>query len=86
MADKPFTKAAFPIPPPFYQHFTKANIAQLKQIRKEKAAAETTEDSEQTNTDSSKQIDPQTLPQNLRYLIPPQLPTDGKWRLTRAAL
>jgi mediator of RNA polymerase II transcription subunit 7 len=80
MADKPFTKAAFPIPPPFYQHFTKANIAQLKQIRKERSATQDTEDGEQTNTESSKQIDPQTLPPNLRYLIPPQLPTDGKWR------
>jgi mediator of RNA polymerase II transcription subunit 7 len=77
---KPFTKAAFPIPPPFYQHFTKANIAQLRQIRKEKSAAEATEVGEQTITDSSKQIDRQTLPQNLRYLVPPELPTDGKWR------
>jgi mediator of RNA polymerase II transcription subunit 7 len=80
MADKPFTKAAFPIPPPFYQHFTKANIAQLKQIRKERSATQNTEDGEQTNTESTKQVDPQTLPQNLRYLIPPRLPTDGKWR------
>lgn len=77
MAEKPFTKAAFPTPPPFYQHFTKDNIAQLRQIRKEKSA---TEDSEQAGTDSSKQIDRQTLPQNLRYLLPPELPTDGKWR------
>lgn len=80
MAEKAFTKAAFPVPPPFYQHFTKDNIAQLRRIRKEKSAAETIENSEQTGTDSSSQIDRQTLPQNLRYLLPPQLPTDGKWR------
>jgi len=77
---KPFTKASFPIPPPFYQHFTKANIAQLRQIRKQKSAAELTENGEQTNSDASKHIDRQTLPQNLRYLVPPELPSDGKWR------
>ena len=69
MAEKAFTKAAFPVPPPFYQHFTKDNIAQLRRIRKEKSAAETIENSEQTGTDSSSQIDRQTLPQNLRYLL-----------------
>ena len=80
MAEKAFTKAAFPIPPPFYQHFTKDNIAQLRRIRKEKGATETAENGEQTGTDSSNQIDRQTLPQNLRYLLPPPPPTDGKWR------
>jgi mediator of RNA polymerase II transcription subunit 7 len=80
MAEKAFTKAAFPIPPPFYQHFTKDNIAQLRRIRKDKSATETAETGEHIGTDLSKQIDRQTLPQNLRYLLPPQLPTDGKWR------
>jgi len=80
MAEKAFTKAAFPTPPPFYQHFTKANIAQLRQIRKERSAAEATEDGGQANAESSKEIDRQTLPQELRYLLPPELPTDGKWR------
>ena len=78
MAEKPLTKANFPVPPPFYQHFTKDNIAQLRQIRKERDTNETTEDGERS--DRSKQIDSKTLPHNLRYLLPPEPPADGKWR------
>ena len=80
MAEKPLTKANFPIPPPFYQHFTKNNIAQLRQIRKEKNITGTAENGEHTNTESSNKIDSKTLPPDLRYLLPPEPPTDGKWR------
>lgn len=80
MAEKPLTKANFPIPPPFYQHFTKDNIAQLRQIRKERNITETAGDGGQANTEPSNKIDRKTLAPDLRYLIPPEPPTDGKWR------
>lgn len=80
MAEKPQTKANFPIPPPFYKHFTKDNIAQLRQIRKEKAGAQLEEHTGSTTLEKTKVLDTATLPTELRYLIPPPLPADGRWR------
>ncbi|CAD0046898.1 unnamed protein product [Aureobasidium pullulans] len=73
--------AAFPTPPPYYKHFTKQNVTKVRQIRKEAA----------TNSD---QVDVGSLPADLRYLIPPEPPADGRYKsfgaqhdtLTRAVL
>lgn len=78
MAEKPQTKANFPTPPPFYKHFTKDNIAKLREIRKENGVSQP--DSEDSPSADAKDVDIATLPSELRYLIPPPLPADGKWR------
>jgi mediator of RNA polymerase II transcription subunit 7 len=80
MADKPQTKANFPIPPPFYKHFTKDNIARLRQIRKEKAESQVTDDAVNPTLEQSQELDTSALPTDLRYLDPPPPPADGKWR------
>lgn len=59
--------AAFPTPPPYYKHFTKQNVTKVRQIRKEAA----------TNTN---QVDVESLPAELRYLIPPEPPADGRYK------
>ncbi|THZ24013.1 mediator of RNA polymerase II transcription subunit 7 [Aureobasidium pullulans] len=59
--------AAFPTPPPYYKHFTKQNVTKVRQIRKEAA----------TNSD---QVDVGSLPADLRYLIPPEPPADGRYK------
>ena len=66
MADNdqaPAVAAAFPDPPPYYQHFTKANLSRLRDIQK-------------TASDG----DSQPLPEDLRSLVPPEPPADGKYR------
>lgn len=80
MAEKPQTKANFPVPPPFYKHFTKDNIAQLRQIRKQKAGSQATENAEDSTSQQNKDLDTASLPADLRYLAPPPPPADGKWR------
>jgi mediator of RNA polymerase II transcription subunit 7 len=80
MAEKPPTKANFPIPPPFYKHFTKDNIAQLRQLRKEKTGSQDTDDIENFIAANPQKLDTATLSADLRYLVPPPPPTDGKWR------
>ncbi|KEQ74284.1 MED7-domain-containing protein, partial [Aureobasidium namibiae CBS 147.97] len=59
--------AAFPTPPPYYKHFTKQNVTKVRQIRKEAAS-------------NTNQIDVASLPAELRYLIPPEPPADGKYK------
>lgn len=76
MAEQQQMKALWPAPPPFYQHFTKQNLAQLRQIRKDRA-----NDNAQSREDTQPQdIDVLSLPAELRYLIPPPPPADNKWR------
>lgn len=60
--------AAFPTPPPYYKHFTKQNVTKVRQIRKEAAS----------NNDG--QVDVSSLPQELRYLVPPEPPADGRYK------
>lgn len=59
--------AAFPTPPPYYKHFTKQNVTKVRQIRKEAAS-------------NTNQIDVESLPAELRYLIPPEPPADGRYK------
>lgn len=87
MAEKPQTKANFPIPPPFYKHFTTENVTQIRQIRKKKSTQQQVqqdkpgEDSLQdAPVSKDSEIDLESLSPNLRYLVPPPPPADGKWR------
>lgn len=77
--------APFPTPPPFYQHFTKQNLSRLRQLRKEASAtkSQTTTDGAQDPTQTD--IDVLSLPTELRYLIPPQPPQDGRYKSFGAA-
>lgn len=68
--------AAFPTPPPFYKHFTKANVSKLRELGKE-ATKNKTEGSEE---EGQAAIDVLSLPTELRYLIPPEPPADGKYQ------
>lgn len=62
----------FPTPPPFYKHFTAANLQSLQKQRQQQSI-------EQPDTASTVADDPQ-LSSELRYLVPPAPPADGRWR------
>lgn len=62
--------AAFPAPPPFYKHFTQDNRSKLEELRGQQAG----DDSEKAQP-----LDPEKLPQELRYLIPPNPPSTGTY-------
>ena len=61
--------AFFPAPPPFYKHFTAENLDALKQIKEANA-----DSNDGSNELSAAQII--NLPPKLRYLIPPEPPSD----------
>jgi mediator of RNA polymerase II transcription subunit 7 len=76
--------AAFPTPPPFYQHFTTENLDRIAALRAEK---------QETNTASSGPSDGPSdpddarlplrildLPPELRFLQPPEPPAAGIYR------
>ncbi|KAF2136333.1 uncharacterized protein K452DRAFT_237669 [Aplosporella prunicola CBS 121167] len=71
--------ATFPAPPPFYKHFTPENRARLKELQDAAKAKGTSagEESQQSEGDAIKLPD---LPAELRYLVPPEPPTSGKYR------
>ncbi|KAK4507636.1 hypothetical protein PRZ48_001371 [Zasmidium cellare] len=71
MAEGNTITAPFPAPPPFYNHFTKQNISQLRQIRKD-AGIPPPKDGQTREKD----VDILSLPAELRYLVPPEPPTD----------
>ena len=64
--------ATFPTPPPFYQYFTPENISRIAELR----AQETQSHSENTNA-TIRILD---LPAELRYLQPPEPPSDRRYR------
>ena len=67
---------AFPAPPPFYKFFTPENLERQKEYL---------ESLKQSSSDPSAATpilpDLFSLPPELRNLIPPPLPPDGKYRL-----
>jgi MED7 protein len=70
--------AAFPPPPPFWKHFTSDNIERLEKIKKE-----STHSSDQTDKTEKKwspsKLHALDVPPGLRYLIPPEAPTEGSY-------
>lgn len=67
--------AAFPPPPPFWKHFTTDNIEKLEKIKKESAGSKTSPGKKWTASDL-RALD---VPHELRYLIPPEAPTEGTY-------
>jgi mediator of RNA polymerase II transcription subunit 7 len=71
--------AAFPAPPPFWQHFTHENLSAISSLR----AAQS-----QPQSSSKSELDPATelpirlldLPAELRCLQPPEPPAEGIYR------
>lgn len=59
----PAIAAAFPNPPPYWEHFTPTNLARLRESHKAIS-----------NGDAHHFTD------ELRYLVPPEPPADGKYR------
>lgn len=71
--------AYFPPPPPFYKHFTTKNLERLQELQTSANA----EHSENAHVDSRAGLTKQQileLPTEIRYLIPPEPPADGKYK------
>lgn len=68
--------AAFPAPPPFYKHFTIANLEHLARIQDETGQDGKPEDSVESTTQASR---PPDVPAELQYLLPPEPPQSGKY-------
>jgi mediator of RNA polymerase II transcription subunit 7 len=73
MAEQVSIAAPFPAPPPFYKHFSKQNLAALRQLRK------AARDSRDGDSDGNNELDVSSLPSELQYLIPPEPPKDEKY-------
>ena len=69
----------FPPPPPFYKHFTLKNFDRLKKLQ-EVAQAEGDENELEATSSGLTNQQILNLPTELRYLIPPDVPADGKYR------
>jgi mediator of RNA polymerase II transcription subunit 7 len=77
--------AAFPSPPPFYQHFTPDNLDRIAALRAAQQP-ETANASSDTQTTIGETSAPSPalrlldLPPELRFLQPPEPPTEGVYR------
>ena len=80
MAEQQQVTAPFPTPPPFYQHFTKQNLAQLRQVRKEAVIPTSKPQQTSSNPSENTGFDILTLPASLRYLLPPPPPENNQYR------
>jgi mediator of RNA polymerase II transcription subunit 7 len=69
----------FPPPPPFYKHFTAKNFDRLKKLQ-ESAQVEGDETEQEVSDSGLTKQQILNLPSELRYLIPPELPADGRYR------
>ncbi|MCJ1404102.1 Mediator of RNA polymerase II transcription subunit 7 [Xylographa trunciseda] len=67
--------AAFPAPPPFYKHFTEANLTRFAELQADSITDP--EDTQGNQQSSSSLLD---LPPELRCLQPPPPPSNGKYR------
>lgn len=66
---EPELSTFFPVPPPFYKAFTKANQDQLQQLQ-----TATSEEASNQEGISQRLLE---LPPEVRLLIPPKPPSDG---------
>ncbi|KAF2159281.1 hypothetical protein M409DRAFT_71167 [Zasmidium cellare ATCC 36951] len=73
MAEGNTFNAPFPAPPPSYKHFTKQNLSRLRRTRKEAGIPPPAD-----GQPPEKDVDILTLPAELRYLVPPEPPSDSK--------
>ncbi|EED17374.1 RNA polymerase II mediator complex protein (Med7), putative [Talaromyces stipitatus ATCC 10500] len=67
--------APFPPPPPFWKHFTTENIEKLEKIKKESNIPRTFK-GKKWHPSELRALD---VPPELRYLIPPEPPTEGSY-------
>ncbi|PSK54835.1 Mediator of RNA polymerase II transcription subunit 7 [Elsinoe australis] len=67
----PAMAAPFPNPPPYYKHFTKENLARLSEIQKSQLTAK---------GETGGTLDKSAMPEELRCLVPPEPPADGKYK------
>ncbi len=70
--------AAFPPPPPFWKHFSPANIERLEKLKNE---IERQKDDKRKKTWSPTPLRILELPPELRYLVPPEIPTTASYNL-----
>jgi mediator of RNA polymerase II transcription subunit 7 len=68
--------ATFPAPPPFWKEFTEENISRISELR----AAQSGEGSKMSDPATSLPVRILDLPPELRFLQPPEEPTDGIYR------
>ncbi|KAK2761578.1 Mediator of RNA polymerase II transcription subunit 7 [Arachnomyces sp. PD_36] len=70
--------AAFPPPPPFWKHFSSANLEKLEELKKEECSKN---NKENPKTLSPADLRSLPLPPELRYLVPPEPPQSGFYNL-----
>lgn len=74
MADGTTLNTAFAPPPPLWKHFTPENVRKLEQIKKEASKGE--DGKPQKKAWSAKELRSLTLPPELRFLVPPDIPSE----------
>ncbi|KAE8146840.1 mediator of RNA polymerase II transcription subunit 7 [Aspergillus avenaceus] len=71
------TLTAFAPPPPLWKHFTPTNLKKLEDIKKEASKGEDGKPQKKKWTPAElRSLD---LPPELRYLVPPEIPTSGQY-------
>lgn len=66
---------AFAPPPPLWKHFTPDNLKRLEEVKEE--ASKTEEGESKEKKWSPAELRELDLPPELRYLVPPALPTES---------
>ena len=70
--------AAFPPPPPFWKHFSHANIEKLEEVKNE---IENRDDGKSKKSWSPTALRRLELPSELQYLVPPEIPKTESYKL-----
>ncbi|KAJ9300583.1 hypothetical protein DTO271G3_1747 [Paecilomyces variotii] len=68
--------AAFPPPPPFWKHFTPANLQKLEEIKQEARGGH---DHKGKKKWTPAELRALKVPPELRFLIPPEVPSNGHY-------
>lgn len=66
--------AAFPPPPPFWKHFTPANLQKLEEIKQEATKGD---DTKRKKKWTPAELQALKVSPELRFLIPPEVPSNG---------
>lgn len=71
--------AAFAPPPPLWKHFTRENLDKLEHIKTEASKGEGEDRQRTTIKWSPADLRALDLPPELRFLVPPEIPTSGEY-------
>lgn len=72
--------AAFAPPPPLWRHFTAANLRRLEEIKRQASGNESGKfQSTKKKKWSPAELRALDLPPDLRFLVPPEIPTSGQY-------